>query len=319
MIELSVVIPAHNEMLNVQPMAERLNAILKNIYSDDLLWELIFVDDGSTDETPEIIKRLSCHNQSIKLIQLARNFGHQAALIAGISNAKGQAIVALDCDFQHPPELLPQMLGKWYDGSLVVQMVRKDTKNISNFKKFYSELFYKSINLISNSKIVPNASDFFLIDRTVASLIISIQDPSPFIRGLIGWMGFKKETISYIAENRRYGEPSYTFKKSLSLAHKAVISLSCQPLRASMYLAISIILVCMLYAFYIMIATFLNKTVPGWSSLMLIILSLSAIQLIALGVIGEYIFQIFIRSRKLPIFVKLSAPSHGNKGKANIR
>jgi dolichol-phosphate mannosyltransferase len=197
-------------------------------------------------------------------------------------------------------------------------MIRNDTKSIPIHKKLFSNFFYKSINFISNSKITPSASDFFLIDRHVVNIILSIQDSPPFLRGLIAWMGFKTETIPYIADARKYGQPSYTFRKSLSLAHQAIMSLSYQPLRASMYLASFIIFGCFIYSLFILGATLMDKTVPGWSSLMLTILSMSAIQLFALGVIGEYIFQIFIRSRKLPTYVTVIEPAHNNIGKANL-
>ncbi len=310
---LSVVVPAHNEESNVGVIFKEIKVCLNGI-NEEFDWELIFVDDGSIDNTIREVQALMNASPKVRLVQLSRNFGHQAALMAGLMAAHGDAVISMDCDLQHPPRYIPEMIGMWNDGALVVEMRRKRTEGISFVKHLFSVSFYKIINKLSSVPIREGVSDFRLIDRIVVDELIKINDPKPFIRGLIAWLGFNSNTIDYVAEERRYGMPSYNFKKSLHLARHALMSLSHEPLRLSVYASMLLFFLCVVYLVYVVTATLLGGVVPGWPSVIIAILVLGAIQMMSLGIIGEYIAQIFERSRNLPPFVALPECDIYSKG-----
>lgn len=300
-MSVSIVIPAHNEGVNVPIIFEEITKVLKK--SGEENFEVIFVDDGSSDNTFEEMVNLKNRDQRCKAVRLSRNFGHQSALIAGMSAARGDAVITMDCDLQHPPEFIPLMLDNWRRGALIVEMVRQKTEGISFFKNLYSRLFYKLIGIFTSYSLPDGVSDFRLMDRHVANALISLKDPKPFIRGTIAWMGFQPKRFHYVARRRVHGEPSYTVRRSLSLAHKAIVTLSTNPLRFSIYLSFLIIIILLIYLLYVLLAYSSGWVVVGWPSLISSILILGALQLCVLGVIGEYITQIFERVRGLPAFL----------------
>lgn len=301
---ISIVVPAHNEERNVGVLFDEIKMHIEAM-TEMHDWELIFVDDGSRDNTVGSVKELGSRSNKVRLIQLSRNFGHQAALMAGLLAARGDAVISMDCDLQHPPRYVPEMIRLWRNGAMLVEMERERTEGISFFKNLLSVSFYKFINKLSSVPIREGVSDFRLLDRVAVNALIKINDPKPFIRGLIAWLGFQPVTIKYVAEVRRHGVPSYNFKKSLRLAHQALLSLSHEPLRFSIYLSAILCLLCIAYLMYIVGATLSGSVVSGWPSLMISILVLGAIQLMSLGVLGEYVSQIFERTRNLPPFVAL--------------
>lgn len=302
MTEISVVIPAHNEEKNIASTFREIQSALENSTAE---WEIIFVDDGSRDGTTAAVRSLMPTCSRVRLIQLARNFGHQAALMAGLSAAKGQAVISMDCDLQHPPRYIPEMIDAWRAGHLVVDMERERTIGISRSKHTLSVGFYRLINLLSSVPISEGVSDFRLLDRIVVEQLIKINDPKPFIRGLVAWLGFKPKTIKYTADERRFGQPSYTLRKSLRLAQHALLSLSQEPLRFSIYVSIGLFLLCFIYIAYVIVASLTGNVVAGWPSIIVSVLTLGGIQLMSLGVLGEYVAQIFERTRNLPAYVAL--------------
>jgi glycosyltransferase involved in cell wall biosynthesis len=292
--KISFVIPAHNEAENLVPLTDQ---ILSNI-GDKVQHEIIFVDDGSTDHTLEIIKQLILKNQHIHYISLSRNFGHQNALKSGIDHATGDCVISMDADLQHPPSLIFEMIDLWQKGNDIVYTIRKDHKTVSLLKRFSSRFFYKLINLERG------AADFRLIDRSVANIIRNSHEYNLFIRGYISWLGFKTAKILYAADERLTGKTKYSFKKMMLFAVDGLTSFSIKPLRITIFLGGLISFLAFLYALYaIYIYFFTNKVMTGWTSLLISILFLGGLQLLFLGFIGEYIGRIFIQTKNRPSYV----------------
>lgn len=299
-IKLSIVLPAHNEQGNVAPMFE---AIAQAMKAFPVSYEVIYVDDGSTDGTTRAVKALRASHRNVRLIRFTRNFGHQAALIAGIRAAKGEGIITMDCDLQHPPARLPDLIAEWEKGALVVQMVRSPGARAPLFKRFWSAAFYKFINMLSYTPVRAGASDFQLLDRVVADQLLRLIDHQPFIRGMIGWLGYETATLTYQEGNRFSGSPSYTFTRSLKLAAVALTRLSRYPLRLSLYIGILVAVLAVGLGLFAILAFFRNETVPGWASVVVPVLFLGGVQMLILGVIGEYLGLVYDASRNLPTYV----------------
>lgn len=298
MPEISVVVPAHNEESNIDILLAEID---KYIAKED--YEVVFVDDGSTDGTAAKVLAHKTANPHVRLIRLSRNFGHQAALMAGISSARGQAIVTMDCDLQHPPKHLPQMIAAWRSGHKVVQMIRRETVGIGFFKKLFSSTFYRVINRLSERPVLTDAADFQLLDRHVANYLTSIKGRHFFIRGIVSWLGFNPVAIEYTAMDRYSGEASYSFWQSLKLAKTALFTMSRVPLRLGIYVGMLVAALCFLYIIYSTILWFMGETIPGWTSIMVMFLFVGGVQIIILGIIGEYIGQIYDSERNLPPFI----------------
>ncbi|MEO8593440.1 MAG: glycosyltransferase family 2 protein [Candidatus Solibacter sp.] len=296
---VSLVLPAFNEELNIRRVHENIRRVFGT--SENL--EIIFVDDGSTDSTARCVRELRQQDSGVRLIRFGRNFGHQAALLAGIEAAGGAAVITLDCDLQHPPELLPQMVQAWRDGARLVQMVRRQTADAGWFKSASSRAFYWFINHVSEVPIAAGAADYQLLDRHVVDAILMFKDREPFLRGLVAWLGFTPLRIEYDAPARTAGASSYTLRKMVKLAFQAAAALSPKPLRFSLYLGCLTALFCLLYSLYAVIEFSRGNTVQGWTSMIMTVTFLGAVQLISVGVLGEYIARIYEQSRNMPRFV----------------
>ncbi len=297
---ISIVLPSHNEQDNVSVIYQ---AIQRNLVNTGVNSEIIFVDDGSTDDTAQAVINLHAQFENVRLIRLTRNFGHQAALIAGLNAAKGLAVIVMDADLQHPPDCLPKMIDEWRAGNFIVRMARQKTQDVSWHKKLISWLFYKFINMLSPAPIPPGVADFQLLDKIVVQEILRIKDNKPFLRGLIGWFGFKSITLEYIADKRYAGEASYTFQSSLKLGVRALVLVSRHPLRLGLYLGLLSALICISYLFFSLITLMRGLAIPGWTSLVISSLFPASVQLIVLGILGEYIGRIFDQGRNLPTFI----------------
>jgi polyisoprenyl-phosphate glycosyltransferase len=297
---LSVVVPAHNEAANIAAVHE---AISRTVSGLDVDLELIFVDDGSSDGTGQLVEDVAARDGRVRLIELARNFGHQAALWAGLSAATGQAVITLDCDLQHPPELIPKMLDSWRAGHFIVQSVRDDTADASLPKRVLSRAFYSLINLISDTRIVPGAADFQLIDRTALDALLSLGDQRLFLRGMVSWLGFPRASLHFVAGARAGGASSYTWRRMIGFAIDAITAFSVTPLRMAFYGGCVSALLSLLYLLYILNRLFAGATVEGWTSLMVALLFFSSAQLLTLGIIGEYIGRIYDQTRGRPRYL----------------
>jgi glycosyltransferase involved in cell wall biosynthesis len=298
--KISFVIPAHNEEGNLNPLTDQLLSIIDR----NVQYEIIFVDDGSTDNTLPAIKKLQSENKQIHYISLSRNFGHQNALKSGIDHSTGDCVISLDADLQHPVNLISEMIQLWQKGNDIVYTIRKDHKTVSLLKRFSSRFFYRLINLFSEITLEPGAADFRLIDRSVADVIRNNHEYNLFIRGYISWLGFKSAKILYSADERLSGKTKYSFKKMMSFAIDGLTSFSIKPLRIAIFVGAFISFLAFIYALYaIYIYAFTDRVMTGWTSLLVSVLFLGGLQLLFLGFIGEYIGRIFIQTKNRPSYV----------------
>jgi polyisoprenyl-phosphate glycosyltransferase len=298
-MKISVVIPAHNEEGNLPVLLDQIRSALPAG-----LHEIIVVDDGSTDATLDVIKAASRSDQRVKYIGLSRNFGHQTALRAGLRGARGDCVITMDADLQHPPRLLPEMTAKWQEGFKIVVTVRRDVENVSGFKRLTSALFYRLMNSVSDVSIDPGSADFRLLDRKVVDVINELSEHDFFLRGVIPWVGFSVTKIEYTPDQRLHGSTKYSLRKMISFALTGVVANSIQPLRLATIFALFIAGLSALYAVYALTIFFtLGRVVPGWTSVALIVSIIGSLQLLVLGVLGEYVGRILRETRKRPGYV----------------
>lgn len=298
---VSIVIPVFNEEEALPILFDRLTAVLSTLpYS----FELFFIDDGSTDRAYQVIKNLQLRDSRIKAISFSRNFGHQAALTAGLQYATGDAVITMDGDLQHPPALIRILLEKWQEGFQIVYTTRKLTVDEPVFKKLCSRLFYRIINTFSETPIQPFGADFRLLDRSVVQSLNTLKERNRFLRGLIGWMGYSSIGITFTAEARVAGVSQYSTRKMLKLAIDGLMSFTAAPLHFFTCFGLCISSLSFLYVFYCIYAYFFtNLTIHGWTSILVAVLFLGGMQLISIGLIGEYIVYIYNETKGRPIYI----------------
>ena len=300
-IELSVVSPAYNEEGNIKVITEALATTLDEI---KVAYEIVIVDDGSKDGTWKEICKAAEQYPQIRGIRLARNFGHQHALLSGYSATSGKCVVSIDCDLQHPCELIPQMYQKWKEGFLIVNTLRKDNQVESLFKRRTSDLYYYIFSLLSGVTLKKGASDFRLIDQSVLRYILRFDDTSIFFRGIIEWLGFEKTTaIEYEVRKRHSGKSSYTLSKMTRLALNGILSFSTKPLVLAVWLGITTSLFAFAEILYILVQYFRGVTVPGWASTLGLVTFLFGILFFILGIIGLYLGKIHQALQNRPRFI----------------
>ncbi len=299
--EISVVVPVYNEETVIEQFFARTTEVLDK---DRVNYELIFVDDGSQDNTYSLLKSIQRKNPArVRVIKFARNFGHQLAITAGLRQAKGKAAVVTDADLQDPPEVIPQFIAKWKEGYQVIYGFRTGRKGETFFKTFTAGIFYKLIRRLTNIDIPENAGDFYLLDRKVVDILNALEERHRFLRGLIVWVGFKRTGIGYDREARAAGTTKFGFWRMLKFSFDAATSFSFAPLRAIMALGVVFSLAAfggILYILYLKLFT--AKTVIGWTSIMVVMLLGSGVQLIAVGLIGEYLARIGDDIKKRPLY-----------------
>ena len=295
---LSVVIPVFNEAENLLPLYARLTKVLKNSY------EIIFIDDGSTDNSLLAITALHQRDNKVKAVGFSRNFGHMAALSAGLDMAKGDAVITLDADLQHPPELIPELVKQWETGAEVVNTIRKESKGAGPFKGLTAGLFYWLINRIARINLPAGSADYRLLDRKVVDTLKNVRERSRFLRGLISWIGFKQTFVEYTAEARTAGKSKYSFGKMFAFALDGITSFSAAPLRLATYLGLVVAGLSFLYILYaVYIRLFTSRAIEGWTSVLVTVLFIGGIQLIFLGVIGEYLSRVFEEAKQRPLYI----------------
>lgn len=298
---LSVVCPCYNEENNLEYFSKELLSTLCEL---DLEYEVIFVNDGSSDATLEKLKEIKKSYSNIKILSLSRNFGKEAALSAGIDKAKGDALVPIDVDMQHPPSVIKELCVEWQKGYDVVLAKRKTRTTESFLKKVNAYGFYKLHNMISNIRIPENVGDFRLISRKVVEAVKTLPENQRFMKGIFAWVGFKSTTIEYEVDARIYGKSSFSGWKLWNFALDGICSFSTVPLRIWLYIGVVLSFFSFLYMNYIIIQTLVfGADAPGYASLMSVVLFLGGIQLIGIGVLGEYIGRIYIESKKRPIYI----------------
>ena len=300
-IECSVVASVFNEEGCVRMFHESLSEVLAKLPNS---YEIIFVNDGSSDESLSILKDIAISDNRVKIIDFSRNFGHEAAMIAGIDHACGDVVICMDSDMQHPPKMIPEMLRKQAEGFDVINMVRTVRKDAGILQKINSKLFYKLINRISSVKMAENASDFFLVSQRVCKLLRNdFRERTRFLRGIIQLVGFKKTTIEYVAPNRVAGKSKYSFFKLLKLSFTAISSFSKIPLQLGIVFGLIFSILSVLLIFYSITMWILGKTIPGYTTLIMFMSAFAGIQLFVTGLIGQYISYVFDEVKERPIYI----------------
>jgi dolichol-phosphate mannosyltransferase len=295
--EVSVAIPVYNEENNLAELYKQLKFVLETKLK--VTYEIIFVDDGSEDSSWNVIVDLCSQNKNVKGIKLSRNFGHQQALKAGLDYSIGKAVISMDSDLQHPPEIIEKFYEEWEKGYDIVCAIRKDTKGIGLLKKVSSKFFYTFMNFLSDTKIEEGSSDFRLLDRKVVDEVKKFSETHLFLRGIISWIGHKSTAVEYLASQRYSGKSKYTIKKMLHFALDGIMSFSIRPLRVAMACGFFISVFSFLYILYALISKFVLKTtLAGWTSILISVLFLGGIQLLSIGILGEYLGKLFIESKK---------------------
>lgn len=295
---ISIVIPIFNEEQNIPTLYKELKNVLKK-YN----YEIIFVDDGSSDSSEKVVKKIREKDTRIKLICLSRNFGHQIAITCGLDYSNGEATIIMDADLQDPPSIIPKMIEKWQEGFDVVYGRRVTRDSDSYFKKTTANFFYKIFYILSGTKIPQNAGDYRLISKKVILILRTTREYQRFLRGMISWIGFKQTGIEYIRGERYSGESKYTTMKMIKLALDAIFSFSYFPLRIASALGIMTAFGAIILIFYTIYIQSIGQTVKGWSSTIVIMLFLGSIQLISIGIIGEYMGRIYEEVKKRPLYI----------------
>jgi dolichol-phosphate mannosyltransferase len=296
MQSISIVVPVCNEEENIYALHDELRKHVPQ-------FELLFVDDGSTDGTLLSIQELSQTNSNVKCISLSRNFGHQNALMAGLQYATGDIIITMDGDLQHPPSYIPEMIKMLEQGYDIVITKRASTKNISGLKKMYSSIFYRFINSISDTYVEPNASDFRAFNRKVLNSILLFKERELFLRGIFSWIGFKTATINFNAPERMYGKTKYSFSNMSKLALKGITAFSFKPLRVAVLIGLVISMAAFGFGIFALVSYYRGDTVPGWASTIIAIMLLGGTQLLAIGLLGEYIASLFVETKNRPLYL----------------
>ncbi len=296
---LSIVVPVFNEEDNIDNFYHEVTKYAQQL---DMDYELIFVDDGSRDRTAQELYRLTETDGHVKALLLARNFGHQLALTCGLDYAVGDAIITMDGDMQHPPAMIGDLVEKWKAGYEVVQTVRLSTQDAGFLKQLTSKWYYKIINAISEVKVTEGGSDFRLMDRKVLETFKRFKEHARFIRGIIGDIGYKQTKIEFVAPKRFAGKSKFSLHKMLHFALDGIMAYSKLPLRISFYTGIISGLSSILLIIHILICKLLGEAVPGWATTMTIISLFGGLQLIGLGIIGEYIGRIFEEVKARPLY-----------------
>lgn len=264
---------------------------------------IMLVDDGSTDRSLEIISTYASEDERIKYISFSRNFGHQNALKAGLDHIDGDCVISLDADLQHPPSLIPAMLQKWEEGHDIVYTVRKDSSDLSRFKRKSSSFFYRMLNWLTEIEVEKGTPDFRLISRPVVNVLKSFNEYDLFYRGLVKWVGFKQCALEYEQSDRLYGKSKYTFKKMFRFALQGITSFSIHPLYAAAYIGFAISLLSLLYIPYAIFSYYFGHAISGWASVIVTIAFFGGLQLTILGIIGIYLGKLFMQSKGRPLYI----------------
>jgi polyisoprenyl-phosphate glycosyltransferase len=297
----SLVIPVYNEAEVLPALYDRLTRVMEGLVEP---YEIIFVNDGSRDDSTLLLRDFQARDERVKLLSFSRNFGHQIAITAGLDYSSGQAAVVMDADLQDPPEVVPQLIEQWRKGYDIVFAVRAKRQGEGFFKRATAALFYRLFRRMAATEIPLDAGDFRLMSRRAVEALQSIRERNRFIRGLAGWIGFRQTTVTFVRDVRQAGETKYPLKKMLRFALNGLLSFSLMPLQLASYLGFLISSIGFFYIVYaIGLKLFTNRVVWGWTSVMVAVLFLGGVQLVSLGIIGEYIGRIYEEVKQRPLYV----------------
>ena len=300
---LSVVVPVKNEEQAILAFVERVGAVLDGIAEAEG-WEILFVDDGSTDATLAAIIAANQRDDRVRALSLSRNFGKEAALSAGLDHARGAAVIPMDVDLQDPPEVLPEMVAKWREGHEMVFGVRRCRDSDGWAKRVTAGLYYRAHNMVSQDKIPENAGDFRLLDRKVVEVIRALPERNRFMKGLFAWAGFSQAAVEYDRVERETGTTKFNYWKLWTLALDGITSASTVPLRIWSYVGALVAVFALAYGTFLAVDTMMfGNPVPGYASIMVSVLFLGGVQLISLGVLGEYVGRILTETKQRPLYV----------------
>lgn len=298
---LSIIIPCYNEDAVLRATHDRLTKVLREL--EDLDYELIFVNDGSADETQQILTQLHRHDPHVRALLLSRNFGHQIAVSAGLEAAAGDAVVIIDADLQDPPEVIPQMVSLWREGNNVVYGIRIEREGESHFKLWTAKVFYRLINRLSETKMPLDAGDFRLIDRKVVEVIREMPERARFLRGMVSWAGFRQVSLPYHRAARHAGDSKYPLRKMIHFAMDGIISFSLVPLKLAIWSGFLAIWIAVAGIIVAIVDRLLDKHLTrGWASLFVAVLFMGGVQLVFLGIIGEYLGRIYTEVKRRPLY-----------------
>src|SRR3954454_14957056 len=306
---LSVVVPLRDEEGAVRELHRRVDAALAGVP-----FELILVDDASVDGTAELLDSLADQNPRVRVLRLSRNFGHQAALTAGLEHARGDAVALLDGDLQDPPELLPKMLGHWRGGSDVVSAVRTDRAGESRLKLTTARWFYRLFAKLSDLDLTQDAGDFRLLDRRALDALLSMRERNRFLRGMSAWVGYTQTAVPYQRDARHAGETKFTLRKMLRFSLDAITSFSWRPLQLATVLGFLLSAVALLTIPVVIGLRLAGQTIPGFATVLCVVLLLGGIQLITAGIIGEYVGRIYDEVKGRPLYLVRSTSGFGGDG-----
>ena len=297
---ISIVVPVYNEEENIAHFVQSVTAVMEQL---PYTYEMLFIDDGSRDRSREILLELGTRDSRVQSIFLARNSGHQLALTCGIDHAEGDAVITMDGDLQHPPELLPVLLAKWEEGYDIVQTVRLTTEGASLFKRLTSKYYYRLLNALSDVEIQEGGSDFRLMDRKAVLALRRYREHARFIRGIVGAMGFRRTTVEFVAHERFAGRSKFSLHKMISFALDGILAYSVQPLRVAFYAGVLSALLAVLLFLHVLFETLSGATVPGWSTIVVCSLFFGGMQMMLLGICGEYIARILQEVKNRPLYL----------------
>lgn len=300
---ISIVIPAYNEERNLDVLHANVREVLDATVGPGE-WELVVVDDGSVDRTWDAIDALAARDGRVRGVRLSRNFGHQAALLAGVAAARGDAVVMMDADMQHPPAVLPQLVRKWREGAQVVHAVRRDPPDLSWFKRTTSRFYYRLFSFLSGVAIEPGSADFCLLDRKVVDELLKFEEEGLFLRGLVHWVGYATASVSFTPGERHAGATKYSLRRMLSLGWHGVSSFSLVPLRVGIAIGLASSTLAFLGVAYAIVGKWLDDdAIPGWASSVAISSFLFGVLFVFLAVLAEYVGRIAVEVRRRPRFL----------------
>lgn len=309
---ITIIIPAYNESAMFKALFKRLDSLIEEIQSYD--FEFLFINDGSTDSTIPLLREYAVARNDVRYIDLSRNFGKEVAMLAGFDYAKGDAVVVIDADLQQPPEVIKAMIHWWEQGYDDIYAVRQERDGESRFKKFTSKYYYKILQFISGKEVYPHVGDFRLLDRKCIEALKQIRETERYTKGMYGWIGFNKKEISYHAEERIAGKTKWKFLDLFNLALNGITSYSTMPLKIWSYMGFVISVFAFVFLAYEIGKTLLfGSSLEGYPTLIASILFLGGIQLISLGVIGEYLGRVFVETKNRPTYLVKEDSNQTNK------